>query len=61
MHIAAMKMLRPGMKEYEVASAIQAVAFAAGGDLSFPPLQRLTDRHSTIITMAIRFKAAICF
>lgn len=38
MHIAAMKMLRPGMKEYEVASAIQAVAFAAGGDLSFPTI-----------------------
>ncbi len=35
MHLAAMKMVRPGMREWEVAAAIQAVALAAGGDLSF--------------------------
>ncbi|WP_321334378.1 aminopeptidase P family protein [uncultured Bacteroides sp.] len=35
MHITAMKVLRVGMKEYEVAAAMEAVALAAGGDLSF--------------------------
>lgn len=35
MHLAAMKMVCPGMREWEVAAAIQAVALAAGGDLSF--------------------------
>ena len=36
MHLTAMKMARPGMKEYEIAGAVEAVAFSAGGDLSFP-------------------------
>lgn len=36
MHITAISMARPGMKEYEVAAAIQAVANKAGGTLSFP-------------------------
>lgn len=36
MHIAAMKMTRPGMKEYEISAEIQRVALAAGGDISFP-------------------------
>jgi len=36
MHIAAMKMARPGMKESEVAARIQEVGVAAGGQLSFP-------------------------
>jgi Xaa-Pro aminopeptidase len=35
MHIAAIKMLRPGMKEYEVVAAMEAIAVAAGGDISF--------------------------
>lgn len=35
MHITATKILRPGMKEYEVVAALEAVATAAGGDLSF--------------------------
>lgn len=36
MHLAAMKMARAGMKESEVAAAVQQVAFASGGNLSFP-------------------------
>lgn len=36
MHITAMRMLRPGMRECEVSAAIQAVAEAAGMRLSFP-------------------------
>lgn len=35
MHITAMKILRPGMREWEVSAAMEAVAHAAGGDLSF--------------------------
>lgn len=38
MHIAAMKMLRVGMKECEVAAALQQVAQAAGCGLSFPTI-----------------------
>lgn len=36
MHLTAMKMARPGMKESEIAAAVQQVAQAAGGDISFP-------------------------
>ncbi|KAA6310805.1 Xaa-Pro aminopeptidase, partial [termite gut metagenome] len=35
MHIAAIKMLRPGMKECEIVAAMEAMAVAAGGDMSF--------------------------
>lgn len=38
MHITAMRVLRPGMKECEVASALEAVAKAAGCSLSFPTI-----------------------
>ena len=36
MHVAAMKLARPGMKEAELAAAVQQVAVAAGGQISFP-------------------------
>ncbi len=36
MHLAAMRMARPGMKEWEIAAAVHEVALAAGGNLSFP-------------------------
>ena len=36
MHIAAMKAVRTGMKEYEIVAKIDEVALAAGGRLSFP-------------------------
>jgi Xaa-Pro aminopeptidase len=35
MHIAAIKMLRPGMKECEIVAAMESMAVAAGGDMSF--------------------------
>lgn len=38
MHITAMKVLRPGMKEYEVASALESVAYSNGCRLSFPTI-----------------------
>ncbi len=38
MHITAMRMIRPGMKEYEVVAAMEAVAVAAGGATSFPTI-----------------------
>lgn len=38
MHITAMKTVRVGMKEYEVAAALEQVAYAAGGCLSFPTI-----------------------
>lgn len=36
MHLAAMRMLRVGMKEHEIVGELMKVAFAAGGRLSFP-------------------------
>jgi Xaa-Pro aminopeptidase len=36
MHIAAMKMARPGITEAQIAAAVHEVALASGGDLSFP-------------------------
>lgn len=44
MHLTAMKMVRPGMKEYEIAGAVEAVAFAAGGDLSFPVIATINGQ-----------------
>jgi Xaa-Pro aminopeptidase len=44
MHIAAMKAVRPGMKEYEVAAALEAVAAAAGADLSFPTIATINGQ-----------------
>ena len=38
MHITAMRILRPGMKEFEVSAAIEAVAQAAGCRMSFPTI-----------------------
>ncbi len=38
MHITAMRMIRLGMKEYEVVAAMEAVAVAAGGATSFPTI-----------------------
>lgn len=36
MHLAAMRMVRPGISEAEVAAAVHRVALAAGGQISFP-------------------------
>jgi len=36
MHLAALRMARPGVTEAEIAAAVHHVARAAGGDLSFP-------------------------
>nr|WP_320060016.1 aminopeptidase P family protein [uncultured Bacteroides sp.] len=44
MHIAAMKAVRPGMKEYEVAATLEAVAAAAGADLSFPTIATINGQ-----------------
>ncbi|MDR2920126.1 MAG: aminopeptidase P family protein [Tannerella sp.] len=38
MHIAAMKAVRIGMKEYEIAGVISNVALSSGGRLSFPTI-----------------------
>lgn len=38
MHLAAIKTVRVGMKEYEVAAALEEVAYASGGRLSFPTI-----------------------
>ena len=38
MHLTAMKMLRVGMKECEIAGALSKVAIGAGGRLSFPTI-----------------------
>ncbi|MEE4270402.1 MAG: aminopeptidase P family protein [Thermoanaerobaculales bacterium] len=36
MHVAAMRMARPGMREADVAAEVERVALAAGGGVSFP-------------------------
>ncbi|HNT32540.1 MAG TPA: aminopeptidase P family protein [Candidatus Aminicenantes bacterium] len=36
MHVAAMRMVRPGIAEAEIAAEVHRVALAAGGDISFP-------------------------
>lgn len=36
MHVAAMKMAKPGMTEAEIAAEVHRIAQAAGGDISFP-------------------------
>ena len=36
MHVAAMKMVHPGMKEFAVAAEMERIALAAGGNISFP-------------------------
>ena len=36
MHVAAMRMARPGMREADVAAEVERVALAAGGGISFP-------------------------
>lgn len=38
MHITAIKKMKIGMREYELAAALEEVAFAAGGNLSFPTI-----------------------
>jgi Xaa-Pro aminopeptidase len=44
MHIAAMKMLRPGMKESEIAAEVQRIAEAAGGHISFPVIATINGQ-----------------
>jgi len=44
MHLAAMRMARPGMKESEIAAAVQQVAIASGGQLSFPVIATINGQ-----------------
>lgn len=44
MHIAAIKMIRPGMRECEVAAVVEAVAMAADCRLSFPTIATINGQ-----------------
>lgn len=44
MHIAAMKAVRPGMKEYEIAALMEGIALGAGGNLSFPTIATINGQ-----------------
>ena len=44
MHIAAMKMLKPGMSELEVVVEIERIARAAGGEISFPTIATINGQ-----------------
>ncbi len=44
MHIEAMKMLRPGMRESEIAAETQRIAEAAGGHISFPVIATINGQ-----------------
>lgn len=44
MHLAAMRMARAGMKESEIAAAVQQVAIVAGGQLSFPVIATINGQ-----------------
>jgi len=44
MHIAAMKMARSGIKEAEIAAAVQAIATASGGNIAFPVIATINGQ-----------------
>lgn len=44
MHVAAMRMVKPGMKESEVAAEMTRIAEAAGGHLSFPVIATINGQ-----------------
>lgn len=44
MHITATRILRPGMKEYEVVGAMEAIALAAGGNISFATIATINGQ-----------------
>lgn len=44
MHIAAMKMLKPGMSELEVVVEIEKIARATGGEISFPTIATINGQ-----------------
>jgi Xaa-Pro aminopeptidase len=44
MHIAAIKMARPGMKECEIAAEMERIALAAGGQISFPVIATINGQ-----------------
>lgn len=44
MHITAMKTVQIGMKEYQVMAALEEVAYAAGGRLSFPTIATINGQ-----------------
>jgi Xaa-Pro aminopeptidase len=44
MHISAMKMLRPGMRESEIAAEMEKIAIAAGGNISFPVIATINGQ-----------------
>ncbi len=44
MHVAAMKMAKPGMQESELAAAVTRIALAAGGQLSFPVIMTINGQ-----------------
>lgn len=44
MHIKAMQILRPGMKEYEVVAAMEAMSFSQGCDLSFASIATINGQ-----------------
>jgi len=44
MHIAAMKILKPGMKELDIVVEIEKIARAGGGDISFPTIATINGQ-----------------
>lgn len=44
MHLTAMRMAKPGMKESEIAAAVQEVAIKSGGQLSFPTIATINGQ-----------------
>ncbi len=44
MHVAAMKMVRPGMKELDVASEMEKIALNGGGFISFPVIATINGQ-----------------
>jgi len=44
MHVKAMKMVRPGMRELDVVVEVEKIARAAGGDISFPTIATINGQ-----------------
>jgi len=55
MHLAAMRLARPGVAEARIAAAVREVALAAGGDLSFPTIAtvhgEVLHQHAQVDTL----------
>ena len=73
MHIAAMKMAHPGVKESEIAGIMQSIAVASGGQIAFPVIATINGqtlhnhfhgnilKHGDMFLLDIGAETALCY